>query len=340
MMNIQKQPKLNFTIYLIISQIFLNFILLNNLSISYFPKWAFIVPIILSLFTIFFSMFLPIRNVSPSTFIKVLSSLYYIVFNILILLTCAYILNFYFYQKTSFFLLTFLLSLIILLLTEFSSKHIYDISLTLFIFTISLNLIMILNTSYGNIDLLLNIDFSNLINRNIVFMLLLLFITLDPINFYFTNIIDNNVNLKKSIIISSIISTIVSCFTIFINYLYYSYSYLKETMFPAFSFISSFLGPEFLDYFTIIILINTLVFSLLKVALNFSFIKQYYNKFKFSNVFFVSITFIIINVIFKYSYLNILKFEYFGFILTVIITIIYLNLVFKKEVKKDATTET
>lgn len=341
MKNLLKNDNLNFTLYLTISSIFFNFIFLNNISITYFKNIAFLIPLVLGAISILFIIILPkqpINNKYLSKFIKLTVSLYYIVFNAIIILTCVYILTYYFYQKTSFLLMSLLISLVIILLTEFSSKHLYDISLTLYLFIIIFNGILIFNTSFFNIDLIHNINFTHFFNNDLLILLSMLFILFDPITHYISNIPNENINLKSNIIISIAISTLISSLTIFINYLYYSSSYLSQSLFPALSFISSLFGPEFLDYFTILILINTLVFTLLKASINITTIKEYFKKVPFLNIILTIFIFIMSNLIFKYKEQTIFKDFYIGFILTFFIFIIYFWLIKNKEVNLDATT--
>ena len=236
--------------------------------------------------------------------------------------------------------MSLLISLVIILLTEFSSKHLYDVSLTFYLFIIIFNLILLFNTSFFNIDLIHNIRIKPLMNNNFLLILSLLFIVLDPITHYITRVPSKNINIKKSIIISIIISTLTSSIMIFINYLYYSSSYLSQNMFPAFSFISSLLGPEFLDYFTILILINSLAFTLLKVSINITYIKDYFKKIPYLNVIITVFIFVISNLIFKFSHLLIIDDKYIGFILTLLIFIIYFWICKHKEGRVDATTDT
>lgn len=336
----KKQNNLNFIIYSILSSTFLNFILLNNLSISYFPKIAFLIPLICGAISIIFILFLPKQNnhiKRPNIFIKIISSLYYVIFSIIIIMLCSKIINFYFFQKTSFFLITLLISLIIILITSYSKKHIYDISLTLFLFVFLINVIMIFNTSFIDTDLIYNIKLNATFNNNYLLLIPIIYITLDPIQMYLSQDLYENVNIRNSLIVSTIISSIVSSFLIFINYLYYSDTYLYKQMFPSFAFINSLLGPEFLDYFTILILIITFTYTLLKVSFNISVINSYFKKTNLASFLIVMFIFVNTNILFKYPYI---EYRYLGSLLTVLVFIIYIWIIINKEAKNNASSKT
>lgn len=338
----KKQSTLNLTIYLTISQLLLHYVIINNVSIYLFPNAAFLVPLIVGLITILFVLLLPkapIRFKKFNSLIKITYSLYYILFSIIILAFSTYIINYYFYPKTNFFLLTLLFSLVIMLLSSYPTKHLFDVSLTIYLVIFLLNFILLFNTSFIDLDLIYNIDlkvqFSNYIP-----IILLLSISLEPINNYLLNIHEENIKIKRSIIISTIITSIVSSILIFINYLYYSDIYLKNILFPSFSFIYSLLGPEFIDHFTIIILFNTLAYSILKISFNISSISSLFNKTSFIKYFQIILIFILTNLIYKYSHLELLKLEYALFVLLILILTIYFFILINKKEKKDAFTST
>ena len=337
----KKNTNLNLILYLTLSSVFFNFILLNNVSITYFPSIAFLIPLIMGVLSILLFIFLPKQKnefIKHNTFVKLISFLYYIGLNILLLLLCTYVLNYYFYPKTNFLLLSTLFSLVILLISLYKTKHIYDISFTIFLFIFISNFILLFNTSYGDFDLLFNIRINTLFNNKWFLLLSLLFIQLDPICFYLNNIIEEKSNMRKSIIISTIISSAISCMTILINYLYYSSSYLSEAIFPSFSFISCLLGPEFLDYFTIIILINTLTYCLLKSSLNISLISSNYYSKSIINIITIAFVLFITNLIYQYEFLSFYQFKYLGITLSLILLIIYIWLVISKGGNKSAFT--
>lgn len=338
----KKRSTLNLTIYLTISQLLLHYVIINNVSIYLFPNAAFLVPLIVGLITILFVLLLPkapIRFKKFNSLIKITYSLYYIVFSIIILVFSTYIVNYYFYPKTSFFILTLLFSLVIMLLSSYSTKQLYDVSLTVFLFIFLINFILLFNTSFIDFDLVYNIDLKNKLTDYIPIIILLSF-SLEPINNYLLNIHEENVKVKHSIIISTLITSIVSSIVIFINYLYYSDTYLKNTLFPSFSFIYSLLGPEFIDHFTIVILFNTLAYCILKVSMNISIVNSFFNKNSFIKYLSVILIFVLTNLIYKYSHLEFLKFEYALFVLLVLIITIYFFILMNKKEKKDAFTST
>lgn len=336
----KKQSTLNLTIYLTITQLLLSFVITNNVSIYLFPKAGFLVPLVTGFITILFILILPkipLRNKKHNFFIKSTYSLYYIVFSIIILMFSTYIINYYFYPKTSFFLLTLLFSLVIMLLSTYSTKHLYDVSLTIFILIIFINFILIFNTSFIDLDLLFNIDLK-LNYKNFMPLILLLGITLEPINNYLLDIHEDNVLVKRSIIISTLIASIISSIIIFINYLYYSDIYLMNTLFPSFSFIFSLLGPEFIDHFTIVILFNTIIYSILKISMNISIVGSSFKHSSLRNFILVFIIFFLSNLIYKYSYLGFFKLEYVMLTLLILILPIYFFIILNKKEKKDAIT--
>lgn len=338
----KKQSTLNLTIYLTISQLLLSFVITNNISINLYPKVAFFVPFFIGIVTIVFSLFLPKKilvNKCITTFVKVISSLYYILLNTIIMMYSIYILIYYFYPKTSFFLFTSLLCLIVILLSSYNLKHLYDVSLTIYIIAFLFNLILLLNTSFIDLDLIYNIDLNLKHYINIAPLILLSF-SFEPIGHYIINIHENTTLIKRSIIISTLITSVISTIIIFINYLYYSDSYLVNTLFPSFSFIFSLLGPEFIDHFTIIILFNTLTYCLLKVSFNTSIIGSFSKKPVFTKILTTLIIFILSNLIYKYSNLDILKFEYLGLILLIFIIILYFFILLNKKEKNNASSPT
>lgn len=334
----KKQNNLNFIIYHTLLSTLGLFLVCNNYLIKINPKSSFIWIIVLGLLSIILLLFLPnkIDNKKHQNIIKHLLSLYYILSSSLYLSLATYIIIYYFFSNMNYFILPLLLLLMILLFSFFKKVILYNVGLLILIITFLLNFVFIFNTSLGDINLIHNIINSKFSIINFVKLFSMLFLFIDPIAFYYNNIIDNKTNIKKSIIISNTFATIISSFTILINYLFYSYQYLDTINYPAFSSIFLFLGPEFIDHFSIMILINILIFIFLKCSMNINSISSK----KFINIFSCLIIYLVIIISFKY-YTNYIELTYhFGLILSILILLIYLFTIFgkkEKEYVKDKT---
>lgn len=295
---------LNFIIYQVSSISLFSFILLNHVSISLYPSMGFIIPLILGIISIALVYFLPKNsmNIKINNFLKILIKIYLIFTSSIIISTSCFIICFYFYTNMSYLLCALLILLMTFLLSFFKSKHLYDLTVSLFLILIVVNLLPIFNTSDISIDLLYNIKLSNILPKNILLLLSMLFIFLDPIIFYFNDFTSNYINKRKAIILSIIISSFISSITIFINYLYYSNLYLSKTLFPAFSSLTSFLGPEFIDHFTILILINVVFFALMRVSFNITLlIDNKQSSYSIDKLLYSIFIFLFVNFIFIFS---------------------------------------
>ena len=310
------------------------FLLFNHLCISNFPKISFLIPIALCVLTIMLFAILPDKfNFTNSKIFKIVITIYLYLSTALYIIISTYIITDYFFTNMPYLQSSIILILIILLFSNFKNKYIYDVSSIIFLILIFINLITIFNTSIFKTDLLYNISFNeNITNYSLLYMVSFLYFFLDPIINYF---IHDDINIKKGIITSNIISSIVSFITIFINYLYFGYQYLEMSLFPGFSALITFIGPEFLDHFTILILINALCWVLLKGAYNISYIGNIFKNNVYSNLLSFILLFAVCYFTFRYSFgfsqINFL----FGLVLSILIFFIYFFIIIKKEEKHE-----
>lgn len=338
----KNQKTINFIIYQSLTYIFSFYYILNNYLIKYFPKYSFMIPVMLCIILLPFLILLPKYNLSRfknSFLLKFIKSTYYLLSNIVYITIGVYTITHYFYGNIGFNLLTVLFVLIILLISLFKNKQIYNITTTIFIIVFALNFLILLNTSFGDLKLLYDLDFKNIFNKDVVYIIGILFLFLDPIIFYFNNSIESNINIKKSIIISLLISSSLTSLIIFVNYLFYSHAYLQTLIFPAFSSLSVYLGPEFIDHFTILILINVFVFIILKCSFNVTLIVSDIHNSNLTNIIACLIMLITSFVMFKIfnNYYQIIF--YIGIISTLLLIILFIFIILNKEVRTNASTE-
>ena len=147
----------------------------------------------------------------------------------------------------------------------------------------------------------------------------------EPIILTLNKNMDIQTNIKGTLIISVVISSIISTAHILLNYLFYCSSFLEQLSFPSFAFLSLFLGPEFLDYFHIIILTTSLGYTLLKIAYNVSILSNTKGISLKRSFFLLLLVFILTNLLYKYSSLN------YNFILLILISINLILLIFSKK---------
>lgn len=300
----KKQPTINLIIYLTLSTFFLYFSYINNYLIKVFPHSSFIFPLLIGLLIILLTILIPIKhiNVNNTSIIKnVFLSLYYIVFNSILLTNTCNILIYYFYPNISFLLLSILLILIIFLFALFQTKQLFDVSLLIYIIIIMSNFVIIFNTSIPNFNILYNIKNTFQLKFDFILFIPLLFMLLEPLCLMINCSKENVLNIKKTIILSTLISSVLATIFIFLNYLFYNSTYLTQLSFPSFAFLTSFLGPEFLDHFQIIILPSTLAYSLLKISLNVSLVSSNFDKPKVIILVNSILIFIITNIMYRYT---------------------------------------
>ncbi len=325
-----KNNNISLSLYTCLSYYFYSFLILNNLSFKINENVAFLLPIILCIFSLILFSLLPKYSLKEpiNKFIIFILNLYSLLSSVLLIWFSSKLLSYYFYNNNSFILIVLLLLFICFLISTFKQIIIFDIATTVFIIVFILNFVVLLNTSTPSFNLIHNINF-NLITNNRTFLILsMLFILLDPITFYLNNL-SNNANIRKCISISSIISMIFSSIFIFINYLYYSKEYLNLNIYPFFTALNSFLGPEFIDHFTIIILINTVTFTLLKISFNLNLSSFFTNENIFNKALFTLTIFIICFIIMNINVSNFLINILLSSILTIILIIIYLYIIRK-----------
>ena len=300
----KKQPTINLIIYLTLSTFFLYFSYINNYLIKVFPHSSFIFPLLIGLLIILLTILIPIKhlNVNNTSILKnVFLSLYYIVFNSILLTNTCNILIYYFYPNISFLLLSILLTLIIFLFALFQTKQLFDVSLLIYIIIIMSNFVIIFNTSIPNFNILYNIKNTFQLKFDFILFIPLLFMLLEPLCLMINCSKENVLNIKKTIILSTLISSVLATIFIFLNYLFYNSTYLTQLSFPSFAFLTSFLGPEFLDHFQIIILPSTLAYSLLKISLNVSLVSSNFDKPKVIILVNSILIFIITNIMYRYT---------------------------------------
>ena len=300
----KKQSTINLIIYLTLSTFFLYFSYINNYLIKVFPHSSFIFPLLIGLLIILLTILIPVKhiNVNNTSIIKnVFLSLYYIAFNCILLTNTCNILIYYFYPNISFLLLSILLILIIFLFALFKTKQLFDVSLLIYIIIIISNFIIIFNTSIPNFNILYNIRNTFHLKFDFILFIPLLFMLLEPLFLMINSSKENIPNIKKTIILSTLISSILATIFIFLNYLFYNSTYLTQLSFPSFAFLTSFLGPEFLDHFQIIILPSTLAYSLLKISLNISLVSSNFDKPKVIILVNSILIFIITNIMYRYT---------------------------------------
>lgn len=328
-----KNKNIQFIIFQTILSSLSYFLLLNHLIITNFPKIAFLIPLFIGTLTIILFLILPKKNIFLNNkIIKTILSIYLYLSSALYIIICSYIITHYFFTNMPYLQSSIILILIILLFSSFKNKYVYDVSSFAFLILIFVNLIVIFNTSFFKTDLIYNISLSfNFSNYSLLYIISFLYLFLDPIITYF---IQNDISIKKNIIISTIISSLFSSITIFINYLYFGYQYLKLSLFPGFNALITFIGPEFIDHFTILILIDVLCWCVLKCAYNISYIESIFPKKVYSSGLSFIILYPICYFTFKYSQgfreINFI----FGLILTFIIFIIYLYILRKRQINE------
>lgn len=310
------------------------FLLLNHLCISNFPRISFVIPIVLGIFTIIFFTLLPKKNsLLNNNFVKTCLTIYLYLSTTLFIIINSYIITDYFFTNMPFLQTSIILILIILLFSNFKINYVYDVTSFVFLILIIINSIIIFNTSFFKIDLLYNLSFNEKINSySLLYIISFLYLFFDPIINYF---IHEEITLKKNLIISTIISSIFSFITIFINYLYFAHQYLEFSLFPGFNALLTFIGPEFLDHFSILILIDALCFVILKGSYNISIIRNLFKDNVYSNILSFVILFSICYIIFNYtigfSELNLIV----GIVLTVLIFLIYFFIILRKEKENE-----
>ena len=334
-----KNNNINMSLYISLSNYFYSFLILNNLSIKINESVAFLLPLILCAVSLILFSLLPKHAFKKENnkFIKIILTVYALLSSVLLISFSSKLLSYYFYNNNSFILITLLLLFICLLISTFKQIMIFDISTTVFIIVFIINLIVLLNTSTPSFNLLYNINIYDIANNKTFLVLCMLFILLEPIIFYL-NDLSNNANIKMCTCASTIISMVISSILIFVNYLYYSKEYLSLNIYPFFTAINSFLGPEFIDHFTIIILINTVSFTLLKISYYLSLASSFTNSNKFSKVFFTLTIFLACIFIFNINLSNYLINIILCSILTIILIIIYLYII-RKGAKQYATSK-
>lgn len=328
----KKQNNLNFIIYHTLLLTLGLFLVCNNYVMRVDSKSSIILLLIPSIISIICLLFLPNKistSFKKNKFISLTLSLYYIISTSLFISLATYIIIFYFFSNMNFLMLSLLLLLMVFLFSTFNKKAIYNVGLLILIITFLLNFVFLFNTSLGELNLIYNVINSKITLVNSLKSLCLLFIFLDPIVFYYNNIIDNKNNIKRNIIISIICSSLISILSIGINYLFYSHQYLQTLIYPAFSSIFLFLGPEFIDHFSIMILINILVFIYVKCSLNLNSISKNSSLNIFSCLLIYLLIIFMFNIFNSYTKLTF----FFGIILTILILIIYMFTIFKNKRK-------
>lgn len=335
-----------YTIYNTLLLIFSSVFISNHILITKYPKISFLIPFFILIIVLFFYFFLPkmsnskyFNKIVNQPIIKTILMIYLYGSTMTFLVASISTVTTIFYSSMPYVQCGIILLLMILFFSCFSLNQLYDLSLLIFIFCFLFNFIGLKNTT--NICFFLPANLSFEFKKPYLF-LSLIYLQLDSIIFYFFNITKDSINIKKSIIISTIISTCISSLLIFNNYLFYTYKYFSSAFFPGFSASLLYLGPEFLEHFDILILISLITWILLKGSTNLRLLFDL-RKAKKNNFFQVILGLIVLVNIYLIYRFNINWINYVivsGYILSLLIFIIFGYLVYLKGETNHVITKT
>ena len=226
---------------------------------------AYLIFIIIYLISIILLCIFPIKNynfinsIKNSKIMKILLSIYTLLYLTTILAYFSIILNHWFYHKTPYFLILIILSLTILIISK-SIKFIFNMGAILGIILAVLNLVPIFNSIPRTFDFLLNVDFK----INYLLIINSLFIYLDlMIELFFTPFLKSKIS-KKDVILTISSSSIVSLFLLLENYFFFNNNFLKTSYNPNYLKYKIYFINYLIDNIDVILLFNILYYAVFK----------------------------------------------------------------------------
>lgn len=249
----------------------------SNLAMNLYPRNAFFIPLIIGTVVILLAFFLPsspssyFSRVMKRPFFRIVLAIYLLISTIFFLTICLMILKSNFYFTTPSYILIVLAGACVVFLTLSPLASFLNVALTVLVVVAFINGLQIVNVNTRDVSLLLPLNFKI---PKVYQLLMFLCYFFDILIFYFLNFPKNSAMNKKTFILSTIITTIISTWFILDNYTYFSYQFFQGLDFPSLYRFKIYIGPKYLEHFDILLAINVTTFMIIKGGLNTSLLRS------------------------------------------------------------------
>lgn len=287
--------------------LFLNLLLTSNLAIHFFPKNAYLIPLLLGLIAIFLYLLLPkLKQNFQNSFMKSnlrVILLFYLYFSTLLLLYVSFqIFSHFFYFITPTYLLIIVM-MFFLFITKISFKPLFSLLIIHYVVIFLLMLIILANFSHKDFYLL---DFSFSFSKPYL-ILGLISLSLDNILLIFVPT-KKTIN-KFNFIIGIFLGSLFSCWFILDNYTFVNFKFFYDLDFPSLYRYKIYIGPKYIEHLDNFLNLFLSFYIFLKALFNMELFRIYSlkkNNYIFRFILFTSFALILIilyyMIPFKISY--------------------------------------
>lgn len=313
-----------------INTMFLNCIITSNILIYLFPRNAYIMSLLLGLFTSLLYIVLPLKRpncqnkVLNNNFTRIILIIYLILSTVLLTLTSTKILSDYFFFLTPTFLIITIL-LFFVACSIVNVRTIMNIMLLLFVILLITSHAHFLNTNYRDFRLLTPLSFHF---DKPYLALPLLFTYLDNILFFTIPSVTSTPPSKWNYVIGTLIGSLLSTWFIMDNYLFLDYHFFDNMLFPSLFRYRLYTGPKYIEHLDIFLCIYICAYIFIKLLFNLEILRQVFKRkntlfFRLTTTTFlgVIITFLFYNYVLNQTFIIVTS-----LILTTTILIFYFTL--------------
>lgn len=249
----------------------------SNIAMHLYPRNAFFIPLIVGVGVIILAFFLPsspssyFARIMKNPFFRIILIVYLIISTIFFLTIGLMVLSNNFYFTTPSYILIMLVGASIVFLTLSPLSSFLNVALIVLVSVAVINILQIVNVNTRDISIMLPLSFQIPKIYQLVALICYFF---DLLIFYFLSYPKNTAMNKKTFILSTIITIIISTWFILDNYTYFSYQFFQGLDFPSLYRFKIYIGPKYLEHFDILIAINVTSFLVIKGTLNISLLRS------------------------------------------------------------------
>lgn len=237
-----------------------------NMAIKNFPTCGYLVFLLILPFTLLFTLFIPkeansIKTIVNHNHLRIILLLYFLISGFFSLSAYIGIINDYYYQETSHFVLLILIILTCLFMSNYGLSNIVRIGFVMLIIVLILYTLTLTNNATHDYTLLKHtqIKLNNLYN-----LLCFPFLFLDELLLFLFIPIKN---IKRSSLILMLIATILfSTGLVFECYLFFKPEYFNNSKYPYLIKYFAYRNNQYLEHLDILYLIFTTTFIVFHFA--------------------------------------------------------------------------
>lgn len=322
----KKLAFINFAMLTLLSSIIIsNALIVGNAKFSYVILVLFIPILFLILIVGKFKDRFILSRIYKRKITKLILILYLFLSFIFMTIISVNIINQFFYFSMPDYFFIIVSVFVTMYIASLSNNNLVNLSFTIFVILLLINLLRIFNVSKGTYDFIIHDIQSFKFDFNFE-ILLLSGLFLDGIILFFYN--DDNKRLsKKWYIISTCLGVVMSIFIMLENYLHIPYQFLNNSFFPSFTRYKMTIGPKYIEHFDVLLLINTIILIIIKCAISLRTLRLLLKiKQNFKNQIILSFFFILlIELVIQFFNLNMKTMYYCSLFLGGLLLLFYLN---------------